>query len=72
MSSKAIIKRRNERVIPNGWDEMGAEGAQLYLEKYGKTIGPEKLQAFADYAYSLSLTEFGDEMIAHIEKIKNG
>lgn len=63
--NKAIIKRWNEKVVPNGWDKMGAEGAQLYLEKYGHNIGPEKVQAFADYAYSLGFKEFGDEMKKH-------
>jgi hypothetical protein len=46
---------------------MGTEGAKLYLEKFGKNIGNQKLQAFAEYAYSLGLKEFGDEMIANLK-----
>ena len=65
--NEAIIKRWNERVIPLGLDEMGAEGAEVYLSKYGKGIGNDKLQAFADYAYSLGLKEFGDVMIANLK-----
>ena len=58
-----IIKRWNERVVPNGWDKMGAQGAKNYLEKYGKNVGPEKLKLFADYAKSLGLNDFAEGMI---------
>jgi hypothetical protein len=59
--NKEIIKRWNERVVPNGWDKQGAKGAKAYLEKYGKKIGAEKLQAFVDYATELGLIEFAKE-----------
>ena len=59
---KAIVDRWNERVVANQWDKMGAEGAQMYLDKYGKNISNDKLKDFAEYARSLGLTEFADEM----------
>jgi hypothetical protein len=62
-----VEERWNSRVVANNWDEMGTEGAKLYLEKFGKNIGNQKLQAFAEYAYSLGLKEFGDEMIANLK-----
>lgn len=75
--NKEIIKRWNERVIANGWDKMGAEGAKAYLEKYGKNISNEKLLALADYAREISiptliskkLIEFEIEMRSHMKNL---
>lgn len=64
MSKKDIEKRWNERIVPNGWDKMGAAGAQAYLEKYGKNIGEDKLKAFAERALSLGLGEFANAMLS--------
>ena len=61
MNRNEIEKRWEERVVLNGWDQQGAEGAKAYLEKYGKKIGEDKLLAFADYATELGLTEFAKE-----------
>lgn len=63
MSKKDIEKRWNERVVLNGWDTMGASGARLYLERYGKNISDNKLKAFAEYAQSLGRKEFAEEML---------
>jgi len=61
MNRNEIEKRWKERIVANGWDKMGAEGAKTYLEKYGKKIADDKLLAFADYATELGLTEFANE-----------
>ena len=42
-----IESRWNSRVVANGWDKRGAEGAKLYLARYGNEIGCEKLAALA-------------------------
>jgi hypothetical protein len=62
-----VAERWNSRIVVNNWNEMGAKGAEAYLAKFGKGIGNQKLQAFADYAYELGLKEFGDEMIRNIK-----
>lgn len=48
--SGGIDKRWMDRVVANGWDKMGEEGARLYLAKYGKNIGDEKREALAKVA----------------------
>lgn len=65
-----IIKRWNERIIPNEWDQMGEEGARQYLQKYGRSIGNEKLLAFAEYAEEMDCEEFADYMRAQMKKEK--
>jgi hypothetical protein len=67
VSQKEIMKRWEERVVANGWED-SAEGARSYLEKYGKNISNEKLQAFADYARSECYDDFADEMEEHIKE----
>ena len=57
---KDIEKRWNERIVPNGWDKMGSEGAELYMEKYGRGMGNDKKLAFVDYARSIDCNEFAD------------
>lgn len=59
---KAIMDRWSKRVVPNGWDKMGAEGAKMYIDKYGKNISNDKLKDFAEYARSLGLNDFANGM----------
>lgn len=54
VSWREIRDRWKERMVPNGWDKMGAEGAKAYLAKYGKGIGKDKLKVFSDYAEFLA------------------
>jgi len=61
MNRNEIEKRWKVRIVSNGWDKQGADGAKAYLEKYGKKIGDDKLLAFADYATELGLIEFANE-----------
>lgn len=63
MTIKDIEKRWNERVIPNGWDQMGARGARAYLQRYGRNIGQEKVIKLSQYARSKNAIEFADELI---------
>ena len=58
MKESDIVKRWNERIVRNGWDKEGKSGASAYLEKYGRNIGDEKLQALADYARKMGCVEF--------------
>lgn len=53
-----LQKRWQDRVVANGWDKMGTEGCKLYLKKYGKNIGIEKLKAFIDFTKNLGLEEW--------------
>jgi rubrerythrin len=59
---KAVADRWESRVVANGWDEMGADGAMAYLVKYGKTMGEQKMEAFAEYADMQRKYEFAAEM----------
>lgn len=54
---KDIVKRWNERVVPNNWDKT-ENGAEQYVSKYGKLISQEKLKMFRDYAQSIGCISF--------------
>lgn len=43
----AIVERWNTRIVPRGLDRMGAKGAQVYLESYGKGISASKVAELA-------------------------
>ena len=43
----AIVERWNTRVVPRGLDRMGARGAEVYLESYGKGISEAKVVELA-------------------------
>ena len=45
-----IRKRWQERIVANGWQEMGEEGATKYLDRYGQNIGAPKVIQFARHA----------------------
>lgn len=62
MKESDIAERWENRVVPNGWDEMGAEGAIAYLEKYGRGIKSAKVQALADYARKMGCDDFAEEL----------
>jgi rubrerythrin len=64
---RQVETRWQSRVIANGWDEYGAEGAREYLQKYGKTMGEEKMRAFAEYAKEQGAREFSAEMFRNLE-----
>jgi hypothetical protein len=63
---QAVAERWESRVVPRGWDRMGADGALAYLEKYGKTMGEAKMQAFAQYARFQGANEFAAEMMRQL------
>ena len=50
MSRSDIEDRWRNRIVPNGWNGMGEEGAKLYLKKYGRNISEEKLRNLANCA----------------------
>jgi len=51
MSLRADVEQRwRSRIVPNGWDHMGKDGAKAYLKKYGKGISIDKLTALAQCA----------------------
>ena len=45
-----IAERWDARMGPNGWQRMGEAGAEAYLKKYGKGIGPPKVKMLARHA----------------------
>ncbi len=45
-----IRKRWRERIVANGWQEMGEDGAANYLDRYGQSIGAPKVIQFARQA----------------------
>jgi HEAT repeat protein/uncharacterized protein YwqG len=45
-----IRKRWRERIVANGWQEMGEEGAAKYLDGYGQNVGAPKVIQFARQA----------------------
>jgi hypothetical protein len=57
-----IEMRWNKRVVANGWDKLGEEGAELYLQKFGKGISDDKRNAIADFAESKGCKEFANGM----------
>ena len=59
--SKDIKDRWNTRVVPNGWHNIGAYGAQAYITKYGKGIKQPKLVQLALQAEAEKLYAFADE-----------
>jgi rubrerythrin len=63
---RAVADRWESRIVPRGWDRMGADGALAYLEKYGKTMGEKKMQAFAQYARFQGAYEFAAEMMRQL------
>jgi len=63
----AVAQRWEDRVVSNGWDRMGADGALEYLNKYGKTMGEEKMKAFAEYALFQGAREFAAEMMRQLK-----
>lgn len=65
VSEKDIAKRWDERVVPNGWHELGAAGARAYLEKYGRNISMDKANALAEYARQRGYDEFADGIEAN-------
>ena len=64
VSDKAISKRWNSRVIANGW-QTNPMGADLYMEKYGKNISIEKIEALMYYARSRNCDNFYRGMLKH-------
>jgi len=64
ISEKEIAKRWNERIVTNNWHNEGESGVFAYLEKYGRNISNEKIQALADYARKQGFDEFADTMEA--------
>jgi len=65
--SKAIIERWISRVLANDW-HLSAEGADAYLEKYGKNISNDKVQALADYARAEGCELFALGMECHLNE----
>jgi uncharacterized protein YwqG len=45
-----IRKRWRERIVANGWQEMGEAGATKYLDRYGQNVGAPKVIQFARQA----------------------
>jgi HEAT repeat protein/uncharacterized protein YwqG len=45
-----IRKRWQERIVANGWHQMGEAGAAQYLDRYGQNIGAPKVVQFARQA----------------------
>jgi bifunctional non-homologous end joining protein LigD len=56
-----IFQRWNERIEPRGLQSTGADGAQLYLRDYGKSIAAPKCLQFGALALQSGFTEFGHE-----------
>ena len=52
-----IRKRWRERIVANGWHEMGEEGAAKYLDRYGQNIGAPKVIQFARQAEAEGCSE---------------
>ena len=52
-----IRKRWQERVVANGWHEMGEEGAAKYLADYGQNIGAPKVIQLARQAEAAGCPE---------------
>jgi len=63
----AVAQRWEDRIVSRGWDRMGADGAIAYLEKYGKTMGEQKMKAFAEYALMQGAREFAAEMMRQLK-----
>jgi len=64
---QAVAERWHNRVVPRGWDRMGADGALEYLKKYGKTMGEQKMRVFAEYARFQHANEFAAEMMRQLK-----
>ena len=62
INEKDIAKRWTERIVANGWQNEGRVGAMAYLEKYGRNISCDKVQAIADYARKQGCEDFAVAM----------
>ena len=57
-TDRDIEHRWESRVLYNHWEVQGDNGAMLYLKKYGKNIGNDKLFALAVYAEGMGYPSF--------------
>lgn len=65
-----IVERWNDRVVPNGFDKQGRDGATAYLAKYGKGIAAPKLVELALMAESVGATEMANGFWAKAHELE--
>jgi hypothetical protein len=65
-------ERWQGRIVANGWDQQGEDGAQQYLSVYGKSIGAPKCINLAFAALAHGCPEVADgffKKAAQLEKV---